>query len=466
MPSSSRTTTSPRPAACATLSTALAKPDSPSRSKSAPARNSTRPWNAAPPICCSTTSPPMKPPIGSAKSPAAPRSNSPAESPLPTSATMPTSAPTSSPPAPSPTPPAPWTSASAWSCYDRLLNCGAARQAVGRTPWSGCPLGQDALVPHPDQRWQHHAIRRRPWGGPPGRGALWARTPSSRPRATAMIDLARLRQAFPERHILYFESLDSTQRVAAASQPGAIVLADRQLAGQGRHGHTWHSEPGVGIYCSPVLPPSPVLTLALGIATVEAIAQATGIQCDLRWPNDLMLDNRKAAGILVQLVDGQAIAGIGINVNQTAFPGDIDRLAISLRQHAGREFAREDILFALFPAIDSLIAEDPETAFPGDIDRLAISLRQHAGREFAREDILFALFPAIDSLIAEDPETVLHLFTHASSYVAGRRVTVDQPDRAITGTTAGLDPAGFLIVRQDDGTDTLILAGGVRAAGS
>ena len=68
--------------------------------------------------------------------------------------------------------------------------------------------------------------------------------------------------------------------------------------------------------------------------------------------------------------------------------------------------------------------------------------------------------------IAEDPETILRLFTHASSYVAGRHVTVDQPGGVITGTTAGLDPAGFLIVRQDDGTDTLILAGGVRAAGS
>src|ERR1019366_4773080 len=111
-----------------------------------------------------------------------------------------------------------------------------------------------------------------PWGGPPGRGALWARKPSSPPPGPPMIDLARLRQAFPERHILYFDSLDSTQRVAAACQPGTIVLADRQLAGQGRHGHTWHSEPGVGIYCSLVLPPSPVLTLALGIATVEAIA--------------------------------------------------------------------------------------------------------------------------------------------------------------------------------------------------
>jgi BirA family biotin operon repressor/biotin-[acetyl-CoA-carboxylase] ligase len=237
-----------------------------------------------------------------------------------------------------------------------------------------------------------------------------------------MIDLARLRQAFPDRNIIHFESIDSTQQAAARCEPGAIVLADCQLAGQGRHGHAWHSEPGAGIYCSLVLPLSPVLTLALGIATVEAIAQATGIQCDLRWPNDVMLDNRKAAGVLVQLVNGLAISGIGINVNQTSFPDDLHREAISLRQHAGREFAREDILFALFPAIDSLLGEDPET--------------------------------------------VLRLFTHASSYVAGRRVTVSQPGGAITGTTAGLDSAGFLIVRKDDGTDTLILAGGVRAAGS
>ena len=237
-----------------------------------------------------------------------------------------------------------------------------------------------------------------------------------------MIDLDRLRQAFPERQILHFDSIDSTQRAAAGCEPGTIVLADCQLAGQGRHGHAWHSEPGAGIYCSLVLPPSQVLTLALGLATAEAIAQATGIQCDLRWPNDLMLDNRKTAGILVQLVDGLAIAGIGINVNHTEFPDDLQNEAISLRQHAGREFAREDILFALFPAIDSVTGEDPET--------------------------------------------ILRLFTHASSYAAGRRVTVDQPGGAITGTTAGLDPAGFLIVRKDDGTDTLVLAGGVRAAGS
>jgi BirA family biotin operon repressor/biotin-[acetyl-CoA-carboxylase] ligase len=234
------------------------------------------------------------------------------------------------------------------------------------------------------------------------------------------MNLDLLHSAFPDRRILYFDSLDSTQRAAATEDVGTIVLAGRQTAGQGRHGHAWHSEPATGIYCSIVLESTPLLTLALGVATVDAIAQATGIVCDLRWPNDLMLGGRKVAGILVQLADGVAIAGIGINVNHTALPGGLE----------------------------------------------ATSLRIHTGRSHSREDILIALLPAVDAIIKEDSETILRLFAHASSYVAGRRVTVDQPDGVTFGTTAGLDPAGYLIVRKDDGTDTLILAGGVRAAGS
>jgi BirA family biotin operon repressor/biotin-[acetyl-CoA-carboxylase] ligase len=225
----------------------------------------------------------------------------------------------------------------------------------------------------------------------------------------------------PERRILRFPSVDSTQRLAAAEPLGTVVLADEQTSGQGRHGHTWHSEPGTGIYCSIVLEPTPLLTLALGVAAVDAIAQSTGITCDLRWPNDLMLANRKCAGILVQLIDGRAIAGIGINVNHTSFPPELE--AMSLRMWGGPPG----------PPID-------------------------------REAILAALLPAIDSVTQEDAETILRLFAHASSYVAGRRVTVDQPGGLITGTTAGMNSEGHLIVRKDDGTDTLILAGGVRAA--
>jgi BirA family transcriptional regulator, biotin operon repressor / biotin---[acetyl-CoA-carboxylase] ligase len=229
------------------------------------------------------------------------------------------------------------------------------------------------------------------------------------------VNIESLRRALPDRRIDYYPSVDSTMRAAAVLPRGSVVIADQQTAGQGRHGHSWHSEPGAGIYCSLVLDPAPALTLAIGLAAVEAIAEAAGIACDLRWPNDVMLDDKKCAGILVQLVEDRAIAGIGINVNHTGFPPDLAAEATSLRIQAGRDLSREAILAPLVPAVER-----------------------------------YAALPI---------EEILDLFTHASSYVSGRRVVVNE----IQGVTVGLDPVGFLKVRQDDGTVTLILAGGVRA---
>jgi BirA family biotin operon repressor/biotin-[acetyl-CoA-carboxylase] ligase len=236
------------------------------------------------------------------------------------------------------------------------------------------------------------------------------------------MNLDRLRAAFPGRAIEYYPTLGSTQTAAAGHPLGALVLADQQTAGRGRHAHSWHSEPSTGIYLSIVLQPNPVLTLALGLATAEAITSVTGIACDLRWPNDILVDGKKAAGILVELAEGAAIGGIGINVNHTAFPPDL--------------------------AVE------------------ATSLRLHADREFSRTEILLALIPAIETYQALDKDSVLRLFARTSSYAVGRRVIVTQPEGTVEGVTAGLDPSGYLVVRKDDGTDTLILAGGVRAAGS
>ena len=236
------------------------------------------------------------------------------------------------------------------------------------------------------------------------------------------LDLARLRGSNPLRAIDYFFTVDSTMRAAAGRALGTVIIAEEQTAGQGRHGHSWHSEPGSGIYVSIVLRPAPLLTLALGLATAEAITTATGIACDLRWPNDVMVDGRKVAGVLAHLVEGAAIGGIGINVNHTAFPEEL----------AGQ----------------------------------ATSLRMHAGREFSRFDILAALMPAVESFAEMDRETILRLFQQASSYAGGRRVVVEQPEGLVVGVTAGLTDDGYLVVRKDDGTDTLIVAGGVRAAGA
>jgi BirA family transcriptional regulator, biotin operon repressor / biotin---[acetyl-CoA-carboxylase] ligase len=242
-----------------------------------------------------------------------------------------------------------------------------------------------------------------------------------------------VRRQLPNRRISFFESITSTMHeaatLAAADCPsGTAVVAEEQTAGQGRHGHVWHSEPGAGLYLSVVLrlplPPDslPVLTLALGLAAAETIARATALHPDIRWPNDVMLGNRKTAGILVQLVDSVAIAGLGINVNHHAFPPEIAAEATSLRLSTGRPHSREELLIALLPAIDSFC-------------RMLVE----AGRQ-----------------------SIIDQFARRSSYARGKRVRVDQPGGVIEGTTAGVDSSGFLKLRADDGSESLILAGGVR----
>lgn len=232
-----------------------------------------------------------------------------------------------------------------------------------------------------------------------------------------------------------FASLPSTMHKAielaeAGCPDGTVVVAEEQTSGQGRFGREWHSERGAGLYMSQVLrlkicPASlPLVTLALGLATADAIVNVANVAPDLRWPNDVLLNNRKCAGILVQLHDGVLIAGIGINVNHTSFPAEIASTATSLRIATGREHNIDNLLTALINAI-----------------------HDH-----------------LDNLLQNGRESVLRAFSQASSYVRGRRVVVDQNGKELTGVTDGLDPQGFLLLRKDNGSRTLILAGGVRPA--
>ena len=249
------------------------------------------------------------------------------------------------------------------------------------------------------------------------------------------LDVAAAGAALPGREIHWRASLDSTMydaaKLAAAGAPsGTVVGADEQTAGMGRFGRRWHSEPDAGLYFSVVLRPIenrpqvgnlPHITLALGLAVREAIVDSTGVVCDLRWPNDLLIGDRKCAGILTQLDDRAVIAGIGINVNQSAFPADLSEIATSLRLASGRSHSREELLIRLLPAIDE--------------------------------------WSALDS------PSILRVFAESSSYVRGRRVAVEiAEDDLLTGTTAGLTSDGYLIVRDDRGKEHTIIAGGVRPA--
>ena len=110
------------------------------------------------------------------------------------------------------------------------------------------------------------------------------------------------------------DSVPSTQEVARGLPIGSIVVADHQSAGRGRLERRWEAPPGTALLASFVLPRHPLLSLAAGIAAAEACGDGVG----LKWPNDLMVGGRKAGGILVEVTQEKAIAGIGINL--TAAP--------------------------------------------------------------------------------------------------------------------------------------------------
>ncbi len=247
------------------------------------------------------------------------------------------------------------------------------------------------------------------------------------------LNLEMIHAALPGREIVWLDTCESTMieaaRLAERGAPsGTVVIAEEQTGGQGRYRRVWHSEREGGIYPSFVLrlgmpdESARVLSMALGLAVAEAVARATDLRADLRWPNDVLLDEKKCAGILVQVQPQAFIAGIGINVNHTSFPPELAAIATSLRLASGRPQSREHLFIHLVETVDSFTR-----------------MLAEGGR---------------------DP--VLAMFARASSYVSGKRVVVEQGAAPVEGVTDGLDPSGFLYLRRPDGSRTTILAGGVR----
>jgi BirA family biotin operon repressor/biotin-[acetyl-CoA-carboxylase] ligase len=234
-------------------------------------------------------------------------------------------------------------------------------------------------------------------------------------------DADLVRAAFPGRRVDFYEEIGSTMAAAAkVHDDGAVIIADAQTSGIGRYNRPWHSAPGDGLYFTVVLRtnPLPVLTMAIGLAVQEAIARYTGLLCDIRWPNDLLANGKKCCGILTQLHEERVLAGIGINVNHESFP--------------------------------------PELA------AIATSLRRETGRSWPREGLLIEVLRGLDGFLRLPQESVLAAFTQHSSYVLGRRVAVELNGTEVRGTTAGLDPNGYLLLVDDAGRRHTILAGGVR----
>ena len=165
----------------------------------------------------------------------------------------------------------------------------------------------------------------------------------------------------PRRHLAETES---TQLLLGPDDPeGAIATTDHQTGGRGRRGRSWIEAPGTAVLVSVLLRPpperaAPQLSLLGGLAAAMAAEDALGLAAQIKWPNDVMVDRRKVAGVLAEARDGVVVLGIGMNVNQTReqLPPDARMPAASLRTLDGRERDREQVLASLLAHLDRLYA--------------------------------------------------------------------------------------------------------------
>jgi len=172
-----------------------------------------------------------------------------------------------------------------------------------------------------------------------------------------------------------------------------------------------------------------LLTMMAGLSAHSAVQALTGLEVDLKWPNDLLVRGRKLGGILTEMhaEPGQirfVIVGIGLNVNQEKFPGELADLATSLRAETGKPQSRMQLLVRLLHEFES------------DYNR------------FLREGVA----------------TVVARFESVSSYARGKRVRVTNGTESYVGTTAGLGPEGLLQVERDGGQLMTVIAGDVAEA--
>lgn len=173
------------------------------------------------------------------------------------------------------------------------------------------------------------------------------------------------------REIHHFREVGSTQEVAKwlaikGAREGGIVVAEVQTGGKGRRGRLWHSPSG-GIYLSIILRPNispshaPVLTLLAGAAIARVLRRLYGLKAELKWPNDVMVGDKKICGILTEIgaeteVVNYCILGIGINANieSSHFPSEIRGAATSLKEELGKEISRAELTKGVLEEIEHL----------------------------------------------------------------------------------------------------------------
>ncbi|MHB1455509.1 MAG: biotin--[acetyl-CoA-carboxylase] ligase [Armatimonadota bacterium] len=232
-----------------------------------------------------------------------------------------------------------------------------------------------------------------------------------------------------------YRRIPSTNDIARAmagrgASEGTVVVAETQSAGRGRPGRDWVSPPGTGLYLSVVLRPKASMgdfwqtAFVMAVSAADAIYEATGLDVQLKWPNDVLINERKACGILIETFIGDekgspaVIAGIGINVNTLEFPPEIAHKATSITMELGGPIEVGSIESSLLSSVNKWYTLYNEEGF----------------------DPIISRWRELDCTY-------------------GRHISVDTPDGLEEGTALGVEDDGSLLIRRPDGTRIPIHAG-------
>ncbi len=221
--------------------------------------------------------------------------------------------------------------------------------------------------------------------------------------------------------------------LAASGAPeGTLVTAESQTGGRGRKGRTWFSPSGAGVYLSLILRPpispveAPRITLIAGIAVAETLLETCpGLDAHIKWPNDVLVEGRKVAGILTEISSDPdevafVVSGLGLNVNGRRFPEDLRGIATSLALETGRDLDRAALV-------------------RGILERY-----EHWYRVF----------------LADGAPPILERWK-ALTRTLGSRVSVEAGGGRISGTARDIGPNGGLLVEDDQGTMHVVFSGDV-----
>jgi BirA family biotin operon repressor/biotin-[acetyl-CoA-carboxylase] ligase len=239
--------------------------------------------------------------------------------------------------------------------------------------------------------------------------------------------------------ILRFDSLPSTnleaaKRAIAGAAEGVCVVAGEQTAGRGRLQRQWVSPKGAGLYFSIILRPQfeqsswPLLTMMAAVAVHDALLDACALKTDIKWPNDILANEKKLCGILAETVETSlrraVVVGIGINLTKGSFPAELEAIATDVETAVNRKPDLEVVLEAMVRTLVSYYE----------------ALNQAGG-----------------------PKEIIREWCARSSYAEGKliRVTDSGTDESLTGTTRGLERDGALRVETHDGEIKVVRAGDV-----